>query len=146
MGGCVGQWVNGESPQISNLQTKLKYLDWFKCIEFLLILGVPPGRWVYWGRGGYQCVEAPHKTCTCMHAYACTYMLNMINMDASMRAAICNFYTYVCVHVHACTCMFTCVGIPHHAPRCPHPSAPSPRATGSPKHQNSINLELIEII
>ena len=42
-------------------------------IEFLLILGVPPERqvdwgrvdwvgqgWVYWGRGKYQCVGAPH--------------------------------------------------------------------------------------
>ena len=42
----------------------------------------------------------------CMHVHACTHtctcMLNMINMDASMSAAICNFYT--CIHVHVCVC------------------------------------------
>ena len=32
-------------------------------------------------------------TCACMHActYTCTCMLNMINMDASMEVAICNY-------------------------------------------------------
>ena len=44
--------------------------------------------------------------CT-MHMHACmhtpTCMLNMLNMDASMLAAICNFYT--CIHVHACMCV-----------------------------------------
>ena len=32
-------------------------------------------------------------TCACMHAHThtCTCMLNMINMDASMEAAICNY-------------------------------------------------------
>ena len=93
MGGCVGQWVNGESQQISNLQTKLKYLDCSSVIEFLLILGVPPGRWVYWGRGGCIGVGVGISVWRhpIRHAHACTYMLNMINMDASMRAAICNF-------------------------------------------------------
>ena len=43
------------------------------------------------------------------------------------------------------TCMCTCVGHPHSL-RCSHPSAPSPRSAGSPKHQNSISPELIEII
>ena len=42
-----------------------------------------------------------------MHTQACTHtstcMLNMINMDASMLVAICNFYT--CIHVHVCMCM-----------------------------------------
>ena len=50
----------------------------------------------------------------CMHAHTCTHtctcMLNMLNMDASMLVAICNFYTCinvhvcVCMHAHACTC------------------------------------------
>ena len=97
---------------------------------------------MYWGKGGCQCVGGT----SCRHAHEHTCMLNMINMDASMRAAICNFYTCACVHVHACTCMCTCVGTPPHAPRFPQPSAPSPSATGSPKHQNSISPELIEII
>ena len=38
-------------------------------------------------------------TCAHMHMHVCTHtcMLNMINMDASMSVAICNFYTCVTV-------------------------------------------------
>ena len=90
------------------------------------------------------------------HAHACTHartcmlnMLNMLNMDASMLAAICNFYTCinvrvcVCVHARACACVW---GYPPMLPDAPPPTCPLPRATGSPKHQNSISPELIEII
>ena len=36
--------------------------------------------------------SAPCKhTCACMHVCTCTCMLNMINMDASMEVAICNY-------------------------------------------------------
>ena len=54
------------------------------------------------------------------------------------------------VPVCACTCMCTCVGAPQTTPTPIHPPPtpiyPPPRAAGSPKHQNSISLELIEII
>ena len=75
-------------------------------------------------------------------------MLNMLNMDASMLAAICNSI-HVCVRVPACTCMCVHVGappMPPDTPRHPPPTCPLPRATGSPKHQILITLELIEII
>ena len=56
-----------------------------------------------------------------------------------------NYHVYH-VHVCVCMCMCTCVGdTPQPPPPFP-PSPPTPRATGSPKHQNSISLELIEII
>ena len=55
-------------------------------------------------------------------------------------------YKCACVHVCACACMCMCVGTPPHAPGCPPPTCPLPRAAGSPKHQNSISPELIEII
>ena len=65
-------------------------------IAFLLIWGVPPmavGGWV--GRGGVGWVGwgwvgwgHPHA-----HAHTNACMLNMINMAASMVAAICNFLT-----------------------------------------------------
>ena len=81
-----------------------------------------PRRWVDWGRVGVSV----WRSTPCRHAHecmhACTCMLNMINMDASIKVVICNFYTCVCVHVHACTCMSTCVGRPLHAPRCPPPT------------------------
>ena len=64
-----------------------------------------------------------------------------------------NMCACVCVRVHACACVCTCVGgTPNHPwPPCIHPPPPSihpptPRPAGSPKHQNSISLELIEII
>ena len=111
------------------------------------------GRWVDGDGSGYGCVgRCPIHTCMHTHAHTCmhtrTCMLNMLNMDASMSAAICNFYTCInvcvcmCVHVHACACEW---GHPH-ASRCPPLTCPLPRATRSPKHQNSISLELIEII
>ena len=111
------------------------------------------GRWVDGGGVRYGCVGGVLCTHACMHMQRHTHtsMLNMINMDASMLVAICNFYTciYVRVHVCACMCMHVCAcGNTPHAPRCPQtppPTCPLPRATGSPNHQNSISLELIEI-
>ena len=119
-----------------------------------MILGVHPlggGRWV--DGGGYGCVGGLFHACT--HAHVCTHartcmlnMLNMLNMDASMSAVICNFYT--CINVRVCVCMHVhvcvCGGDTLHAPRCPPPTCPFPRAAGSREHQNSISPELIEII
>ena len=101
----------GNSSQISNLQTELKYLDKLKCYQILSDSGgPPPGGWQMGGWGGGQGGGMSHA---CTHAqHACTCMLNMLNMDASMLAAICNFYT--CINVHVCMCM--CVGTPPHAP------------------------------
>ena len=79
------------------------------------------------------------------HAHACTHactcmlnMLIMLNMDASMSAAIWNFYT--CIHVCMCMCMHVCAcvweGTPSHAPRCPwHPPThlPPPQSRREPK-------------
>ena len=84
---------------------------------------------------------------TCMHARTC--MLNMLNMDASMLAAICNSIhvcVWVCVHAHACACMSGHPPCPQIPLDTPPPTCPLPRAAGSPKHQISITLELIEII
>ena len=57
------------------------------------------------------------------HMHACTCMLNMLNMDASMLVAICNFYT--CIHVHVCVWMHVhmCGDTPM-PPDTPHPPAP----------------------
>ena len=106
-------------------------------IEFLLIPGVP---WGWWMDG---CGWVGMVVC---HVYMHTCMLNMINMDVSMLAAICIFYTciHVCafMHMHVHVCGDT--PMPLDAPDTPPPTCP-PRATGSPKHQNSISLELIKI-
>ena len=119
----------------------------FNCFEGTPLGGVADG-WM--GVGGYGCVEGcpmhAHMHMhvhTCMHA--CTCMLNMLNIDASMLAAICNFYT--CIYVCVCMCVHACAcGDTPHASRHPPPTCPLPRAAGSPKHQNSISPELIKII
>ena len=107
--------------------------------------------WV-WVCGGCPMHTHTH-THACTHAHTCMLnMLIMLNMDASMLAAICNFYT--CIHVCMCVCVHArvcaCVGghppMPPDAPDSPPPTCPLPRAAGSPKHQNSISPELIEII
>ena len=133
----------GNSSQISNLQTELKYLDKLKCYQILSDSGGPPpcggAGWVDGGGGGYGCVgQCPMHACTHMHTYACTHartcMLNMLNMDASMSVSICNFYTYinvrvcVCVHERACTCVW---GHPPCPQMSPHPPAPSPEPQGA---------------
>ena len=125
-------WV-GNSSQISNLQTELKYLDKLKCYRILSDSGVhPPGGWqmrgwgwgLAWVYGGVSCMHA--------HMHARTCMLNMLNMDASMSAAICNFYTCinvrVCMYVHVCVC-----GDTPHAPRCPSTHLPPPQSRREPK-------------
>ena len=71
-----------------------------------------------------------------MHTHTCMLnMINMLNMDASMSAAICNFYTciHVCVQVCACTCMWE--HLPH-VPRCPQTPPthlPPPQSWREPK-------------
>ena len=106
---------------------------------------VPPWGDSGWVDGGwYGCVGGvpwPHA-CMCMHTHTCTCMLNMINMDASMSVAICNFYTCICVRVHACACM--CMHVV--TPPCPQMSPDTPthlpppqshREPKTPKFNNS---------
>ena len=111
-------------------------------IKFLLILGVhPPGGWRM-GAWGWEwvwvCVGVSHAhTHAHTHTHARTCMLNMLimlNMDASMSAAICNFYT--CIHV--CMCMCVHARVWGDTPPCPqmpltppHPPAPSPEPQGA---------------
>ena len=118
-------------------------------IEFLLILGVHPlegWRMGAWGWGWvWVCGGCPMHTHThaCTHTHTRTHM-HVKHANASMSAAICNFYT--CIHVCMCVCMHVHVGGHPHAPDTSPPTCPLPRAAGSPKQQNSISPELIEII
>ena len=57
-------------------------------------------------------------------------VVNMINMDASMGAAICNFYT--CIHVHAYMYVHVCMCVGHSMlPDVPHPSTPPQEPQGA---------------
>ena len=50
------------------------------------------------------------------------------------------------MHVCVCACVCTYVGTPSIPPDPQPPTCPLPRAAGSPKHQNSITLELIDSV
>ena len=141
--------------EISWLVQALSNFNWF--------WGSTPwrgGGWVHGDGGGYECGgRCPMHTHmhtyahTCTHAHTCMLnMLIMLNMDASMSAAICNFYTCIhvcmcmCMHAHACACVGGHPPCPQMPLTPPTPTCPLPRAAGSPKQQNSISPELIKII
>ena len=113
---------------------ELKYLDLFKCYWiFTDSVVLPPG-------GGGGCVRgSPMHACMHIHMHTCTHthtcMLNMINMDASMLVAICNFYIYI--HVCVCMCMHAHAyahvwGYPH-APRYQPTNLTPPQSCREPK-------------
>ena len=127
---------------------ELKYLDKLKCYRILSDSGGPPpwggGRWVdgvgvgmgVWGGCLMNARMHAHAHAHAhMHAYTCMLnMLNMLNMDASMSVAICNFY--ICINVRVCVCMHARVGACMWGhPPCPqmppHPPAPSPEPQGA---------------
>ena len=113
------------------------------------------GGWVHGDGGGYGCVGGcPMHTHT--HAHACTHMhVKHANhtkhgcLHVGGHLQFLYMYTCVYVRVHACACVCMYGGtppMPPDAPDTPPPTCPLPRAAGSPKQQNSISPELIEII
>ena len=138
--------------EISWLVQVLLNFDWF--------WGSPPWGWVDGGGGCWG--SAPHThphACACMHVHTHAHVYDIIGNSHGFpqwgwpfawnyhvyHACMCmRVHTCMCVRVCACMCM--CVGgTPNHpSPLSTNP--PTPRAAGSPKHQNSITLELIEII
>ena len=116
------------------------------------------GGWVDGSGGGYGCVgECSMHIRMHTHVHACTHartcMLNMLIMLKWMppcrRPFAISIHVYMCIC--ACACVHVCVcgetpPMPPNAPDTPPPTCPLPRAAGSPKHQNSISPELIEII
>ena len=126
--------------------------------------GGPPcgvGGWVeggggWWEGAPYPCAHA----CRCMYVHAHAHAYDIIGNSQVFpqwgwpfawyyhvyHACMC-MRARACVHVCACRCMCMYVGgTPQPPPTYPSTHPPTPRATGSPKHQNSISLELIEII
>ena len=125
--------------------------------------GPPPGggRWVDGGWGWVWVCGGVSQAHTQAHACTCTHARSHMHVEHDKHAKhgclhvsghLHFLYTYTCMYVcvHACMCMCVCVGTPPMPPpdasRHPPCTCPLPRATGSPKHQNSISPELIEII
>ena len=100
-----------------------------------MIPGVHPPGWVADGWMGVAVgmgVWGVSHACT--HVHTCTCMLNMLNMDASMLVAICNFYT--CINVHVCMCMCMHVHVCGDTPPCPQippTHLPPPQSRREPK-------------
>ena len=110
-------------------------------IEFQLIAGGPPWAMADGWMGVGVGMGVWRVSYACMHTHTHTHMLNMINMDASMSVAICNFYT--CIHVHACVCVHVhaCgdTPMPPDAPRHPPTHLPPPQSCREPKTPNFNN-------
>ena len=141
----MGEEFSTDFKSLNEIEISWSVQAYWIFTDFRGPLGVVDG-WM--GVRIVMCVCGVSHACTHMHTctHTCTCMLNMINMDDSMLVAICNFYT--CIHVRACACMLVHVETPP-CLRCHQtspPTCPLPRVTGSPKHQNSISPELIEII
>ena len=146
MGGEVfTDFKSSNRIEISRLVQVLLNFDWFR--------GSPPlggGGMGGWGWGVVRGCTLPTCTRTHMHAHArtCTNIWHHRESPGFPqiqwgRPFAWNYHVY-----HACMCVrvHVCGG---HPPTTPHPhppSPPTPRAAGSPKQQNSISLELIEII
>ena len=116
----------------------------------------PLGGWQMGGWGWESGMGVWGVSHACMHAHICTCMHARMHMHVKHAKHGCLhvgshlqfLYMYKCVSC-VCACMHMHVhvcGDTPHAPRCPPSTCPLPRAAGSPKHQNSISPELIEII
>ena len=83
----------------------------------------------------------------CMHAHVCTRMHARMHMHVKHAKHGClrvgGHLQFL--YMYKCACVRVRVDTPH-APRYRQSTCPLPRAAGSPKHQNSISPELIEII
>ena len=130
--------------EISWLVQVLLNFDWFwgSCP-----LGV--GEWVDVGGGWWE--GASHTwahACTHTYSHTCARVYDIIGNSQGFpqwgQPFAWNYHVYhacVCVHVHVCMQLHV-----HMCGGHPHPPTPTPRAAGSPKHQNSITLELIKLI
>ena len=114
------------------------------------------------GWGGCECGGGYllHYACTCnvhMHTHAHRHHMHVKHdkhgcLHVSGHLQFLYMYTCACVHVCVCVCacmhmhMCMCLDTPSMPSDTPPPTCSLHRATGSPKHQNSICLELIKII
>ena len=143
MGGEVStDFKSSNRIEISRLVQVLLNFDWF--------WGSPLGGGGGWMRWGWW-QGLPTHISMHVHAHACTYDI-IGNPQDFPKIQWGRSFAWNCHVYHACTCMCvhvcmcTCVGgISQPSPTPIHPAPPTPRAAGSPKHQNSISLELIEI-
>ena len=149
MGGEVStDFKSSNRIEISQLVQVLLNFEWFQGSPRGVGVGV--GGWTVGGG------ERVHPTHVHTHTHACTHMhtraYDIIGNSQGFpqwgrpfAIEIIMFTMYMCMHVYVHACMHMYRGHPQPSPP-PSTHTPTPRATGSLKHQNSISLELIEII
>ena len=143
---------------------ELKYLDKLKYYQILSDSGGPPPCGVADGWTGVEVGMGVWVDVPCMHTHTYMHMHTHTHTHMHFKHAkhakhakhgclhvgghlqFLYMYKCACVHVRACACMCVYGGTPPMPPDAPPPTCPLHRAAGSPKHQNSISLELIEII
>ena len=146
-GGVSTDFKSSNRIEISRLVQMLLNFEWFQ--------GSPQGwgvggwGWGWWEGAPYPCVHA--CACTHMHAHAYDIIGNSQVFPQWGWPFAWNYHVYhvcMCMHVHVCMCVHVHVFVGHPPTTPPTPIHPplTPTAAGSPKHQNSISLELIEII
>ena len=151
MGGEVStDFKSSNRIEISRLVQVLLNFEWFRGSP-LGDGGVGGWGWGWWEGASHPRAHARARTHA--HAHARTYDIigNSQVFPQWGRPFAWNYHVYhTCVFVRARACVrvhvHMCRG---HPPTTSHPhppTPPTPRAAGSPKHQNSISLELIEII
>ena len=147
MGGEVStDFKSSNGIEISRLVEVLLNFDWFR--------GSPLGGGEVGGWGWGVVRGCTPYTCTHARAHMRTRVWHHREFPGipPMGMAICMKLSCLPrMHVRACTCVHVRVcahvwGVPSNHPPPPSTHPPTPRAAGSPKHQNSISLELIEII
>ena len=140
-------WV-GNSSQISNLQTELKYLDKLKCYRILSDSGGPPPWGVADGWMGVGVGMGVWGVChACTHAHARMHARTHIHVKHAKHGCLhagghLQFYTCVCVHVRACACVCVHMGappMPQDTPRHPPNHLPPSQSRREPKTPNFNN-------
>ena len=145
-GGVSTDFKSSNRIEISRLVQVVLNFEWFRGSPTLGARG-----WVDGGGGWWKGASHPHAHASaCMHAHAYARAYDIIGNSQVFpqwgRPFAWNYHVYhVCACVHARACARVWGAPPNHPPP-PSTHPPTPRATGSLKHQNSISLELIEII
>ena len=97
---------------------------------------------------GWEGVSHTHMH-THVHMHVCTHIHKHVKHDKHgclHGGGQLQFSSMLILAFHVCVCEHAYVYMSGGTPMPTHPSAPSPRAAGSPNHQQSISPELIEII
>ena len=115
---------------------ELKYLDLFTLVD-----GVGGWGWEWVCEGSAMYAYMHIHMCTCLHTHMHVKHDKHGCLHVGGHLQFLYVYTCVCMHAHACAHVWDTSMPPDTHP----PTCPLPRASGSPKHQNSISLELIKI-